>query len=219
MSDQLTLRAETGRTAGSRTSRRIRRAGGVPGVVYGRGMDPLMVTVDHHDLSTLLTKGGSNAIITLDVEGEEHVTMPKAIDRHPYRPLIRHVDFLKISLTEKTTADVVVHVEGEPAGARDGGVLQQLASTVAIEALPAAIPQWIVVDVSELGVGDSIRISDLTPPEGAEFLDDPETALVSVSIPRAVVEEEEPVEGEEVEGEQVAAPSDFDTGGGGETSE
>lgn len=205
-SDQLTLRAETGRATGSRASRRIRREGGVPAVVYGRGADPVSITVDHHDLVAILAEGGSNAIISLEVDGETHVTMPKVVERHPFRNLIRHVDFFKISLTETTTVDVSISLQGVPAGAAEGGVLSVVQGTVSIVALPTAIPGEIEVDVSALGVGDSLRVEQLPEIEGVEFLDEPDTVLATVSVPRAVVEEEV-VEGEEemVEGEEEAA--------------
>ncbi|MDH4119496.1 MAG: 50S ribosomal protein L25 [Acidimicrobiia bacterium] len=202
MSDQITLRAETGRAPGSRESNRIRRDGGVPGIIYGRGMDPKLVTVDHHDLMAIIQHSGSNAIITLDLGGETHVTMPKVIERHPFRNLIRHVDFLKVSLTETTTADVTVHLVGEAAGAREGGVLTQQLGSLAVSALPTAIPAAIEIDVEHLELGDSLRVEDIPPIEGVEFLDDPDTMVATVAIPRAVAEEGEAAEGEEgAEGE------------------
>ena len=118
MSDQITLRAETGRATGSRESRRLRREGSVPGIIYGRGIDPIIVSVDHHDLMGIIQHSGSNAIITLEIDSEQHVTMPKVIERHPFRNAIRHVDFLRISLDEATTADVACRAGGRPGGSR-----------------------------------------------------------------------------------------------------
>ena len=205
MSDQLTLRAEAGRETGSRSSRRIRRDGGVPAIVYGRGMDPVNIVVNHHDLLALLTKGGANAIISLEVGSDTHTTMPKVVQRHPYRNQIRHVDFLAISLTEKTTADVHLELVGEPAGAIDGGVLSVSRATVLVEALPAEIPTHIEVDVSHLGVNDSLRVEDLPVVAGVEYLDEPDEVIASVGISRAAIEDEgELAEGEAPEGEEVA---------------
>ena len=200
MSEQITLRAEKGRETGSRSSRRIRRAGGVPAIVYGRGMEPVNIVVDHHDLVALLTKEGSNAIISLEVGSDTHVTMPKGIDRHPFRNQIRHVDFLAISLTETTTADVHLEIIGEPAGAIDGGVLSVVRSTALVEALPTDIPNHIDVDVSHLEINDAVRIGDLPVIEGVEYLDEPDAVVATVGISRAAIEEEE--EGEEPEGEE-----------------
>src|SRR5690606_25264760 len=120
------------RETGSRSSRRIRREGGVPAIVYGRGMDPVNIVANHHDLLALLTKGGANAIISLEVGSDTHVTMPQVVQRHPYRNQSRHVDFLAISLTEKTTADVHLELVGEPAGTVDGGVLSVSRATVLV---------------------------------------------------------------------------------------
>jgi len=213
MSDQITLRAETGRATGSRESRRLRREGNVPGVVYGRGIDPIAVSVDHHDLMNIIQHQGSNAIITLEFGAESHVTMPKVIERHPFRNLIRHVDFLKIALDEATTADVAVELVGQAPGVAEGGVLTQVAGTMLVSALPMAIPSSIEVDVTGLELGDSIRVEDLPELEGIEFLDDPDAVLAMVAIPRAVVEEEpeEGVEGEEAaEGEGAAEGDEAD---------
>lgn len=211
MSDQTTLRAETGRATGSRASRRMRRGGSVPAIVYGRGIDPIKVSVDHHDLMSIIQHSGANAIITLEIDSDPHVTMPKVIERHPFRNQIRHVDFLRISLDEATTADVHLELVGHPAGAIDGGVLTQSVGTIHVSALPMVIPTSIEADVSPLALGDSLRIEDLPAIEGVEYLDEPEMVIASVTIPRAVVEEEE-VE-ELAEGEEpleVGEASDAD---------
>lgn len=204
MSEQATLRAETGRATGSRESRRIRRDGGVPGIVYGRGVDPINITVDHHDLMAIIQHSGSNAIITLEVGGETHVTMPKVIERHPYRNAIRHVDFLKISLTETTTAEVTVHLVGEAAGVKEGGVLTHQLTTVTLSALPTAIPGAIELDVTGLGLGDSLRIGDLPQLDGVEYLTDPDEVIASVVVPRGLEE----AEGEEAEGAEESEESE-----------
>jgi large subunit ribosomal protein L25 len=212
MAEQTTLRAETGRPTGSRPSRRIRKEGAVPAVIYGRGIDPISVTVDHHDLMAIIAHGGSNAVITLDLGTETHVTMPKVVERHPYRNLIRHVDFLKISLTETTTADVPIHLVGEPIGGKEGGILTQSLTTVTVEALPTAIPQAVELDVSGLGLHDSATVADLPPVPGVEYLDDPETAIATVTVPRGVEEAE--VEAEAAEGEEAGEAEGGEAEGG-----
>jgi large subunit ribosomal protein L25 len=154
------------------------------------------------------------SIITLELDSESHVTMPKVIERHPFRNLIRHVDFLKISLDEATTAEVAVELVGDAPGTVEGGVLTQVANTLSISALPMVIPSSIEVDVSGLNLNDSLRLEELPEIEGVEFLDDPETVIATVAIPRAVVEEptgEEAAEGEEgVEGEEAGAEGTSD---------
>lgn len=206
MADQITLRARSGRTTGSRASRRLRREGQVPAIVYGKDVDaPINVAVNHHDLvAALSTEAGTNALITLDLGSDSVLTMPRIIERHPFRNEIRHVDFVTVSLTEKVSAEVHVHFEGEPVGVREGGVPSYARTTVYVEALPAEIPTSIALDISDLDIGDNLRVEDLPTIEGVEYLDEPEAVIVSVTVPRALVEEEpeEELEGEEaLEGE------------------
>lgn len=213
MSEQITLRADTGRVTGSRESNRIRRAGGVPAIIYGRGTDPVNVTVDHHDLMSIIQHSGGNAIITLEVGSEKHVTMPKVIERHPFRNLIRHVDFLKISLTETTTADVTIHLVGDPQGVKEGGVLTHQFTTAQVSALPTSIPSGIELDVSMLGLGESLRVADLPPIEGVEYLDDPDEVVATVLMPRGLDL------GEGAEGEEGDEGAEGESGEGGEQAE
>jgi large subunit ribosomal protein L25 len=204
MSDQTTLRAETGRATGSRESRRIRRDGGVPAIIYGRGVEPINVTVDHHALMGIIRHSGSNAIITLEVGGDKHVTMPKVIERHPFRNMIRHVDFLKISLTETTTAEVTIQLVGEPVGVKEGGVLTHQVSSLTVSALPMNIPASIELNVEGLAMGDSLRMADLPVIDGVEYLADPDEMIAAVVAPRVAAEGE----GEEgAEAEEGAAAS------------
>jgi large subunit ribosomal protein L25 len=203
MADQITLRAQSGRTTGSRASRRLRREGQVPAIVYGRDVDdPINVAVNHHDLMVALsTEAGTNALITLDLGSDTVLTMPRVVERHPFRNEIRHVDFVTVSLTERVSAEVHVHFEGEPVGVREGGVPSYARTTVYVEALPAEIPTSISLDISDLDIGDNLRVEDLPAIEGVEYLDEPEAVIVSVTVPRALVEEE--AEAEEAEGEEL----------------
>lgn len=202
MAEQITLRAELGRPTGSRASRRIRETGGVPGVVYGKGRDPLNVTVDHHDLVVIISHHGVNALIALDTGSEQILTLPKTVERHPFRNRIRHVDFIGVNLKEKVTTFVGVVVVGEAIGVKDGGVLNQITHTLTVESLPANIPAHIEVDVTDLVMGGHIRAEDLASNRDFTILDDPDTMIVLVAAPAG---EAAPAEGEEVvEGE--AAP-------------
>ncbi|HLU31047.1 MAG TPA: 50S ribosomal protein L25 [Acidimicrobiia bacterium] len=209
--EQVSLRARTGRTPGSRSSRRLRREGQVPAVVYGRGMEPLNVAVDGRELwAALRTEAGVNALINLDVDGEEILTMARVIERHPYRAEYRHVDFQKISLTETVSAEVPVVFEGEPVGVREsGGVFSPARTVIQIEAVVTNIPGHIEVDISGVDINEVLRIADLPEIEGVSYLEDPEDVVMSVTPP-AVEEPEEPAEGVEVpEGEEVpAAPEE-----------
>jgi large subunit ribosomal protein L25 len=200
---QVTLKAATGRQLGSRASRRLRREGQVPGVVYGRGTEPRHVAVDHHDLSVAFhTDAGFNVLINLEIDESAGIpTLVRVIDRHPYRPQFRHVDFVQVSLTEKVQAEVALHFVGNPPGVREGGILSPIKNEVEIEALPAEIPAFIEVDVSHLNINDDLRVRDLPTIEGVLVLDDPEDLLVTVTTPAAEVEEVPEVEEGAEEGE------------------
>jgi large subunit ribosomal protein L25 len=144
-----------------------------------------------------------NAVITLDVGGEQLTTLAREIQRHPLRGEITHLDFVRISLTETVGAEVSIDFEGTPVGVRDdGGIVETIRTSVSIEALPTNIPSSIVLDISELSIGGVLRVADLPAIDGVEYTDDPETGLVTVSVPAAVVAEEE-LEAELLEGEEV----------------
>jgi len=205
---QVTLRAEAGRATGSRESRRLRKTGRVPGIVYGKKIDPINVAVDAHDLHLALhTEAGSNALINLEIEGKDVVlTMARVIERHPFRNEYRHIDFVTVSLDETLRAEVVIHFEGTPIGVRDGGVFSPSKTHVEVETLATSIPSGIELDISGVEMGGALRVADLPQLEGVVYIDDPETVLMSVTAPAAEVEEAEENEGEEgaeaVEGEE-----------------
>lgn len=208
---QVSLRAEPGRVSGSREARRIRRTGMVPAIVYGKGTDPVSVSVDAHDLHLALhTEAGSNALINLDIDGGDTLlTMARVIDRHPFRNEYRHVDFVTISLDETTTVEVSIDFQGTPVGVREGGVFSPRRTTVNVECLVTAIPSSIPIDISEVEIGGSLRIEDLPELDGVTYTEEPDAVIMSVTTPAAEIEEEpevdedELLEGEEgVEGEE-----------------
>lgn len=205
--EQVTLRAQPGRPTGSRASRRLRREGRIPAIVYGRGMDPLPISVDEHDLfGALHTEAGTNALIRLQVEGRDEIlTLARVVERHPYRREYRHVDFQQVLLTETVSAEVPIHFEGEPVGVREGGVLSPARTTVHIEAVVTQIPSHVELDISGVALGDALRISDLPEIEGVTYLDDPGAVVMSVTAPAAeIVEEPEEAVLEGVEAEEAA---------------
>ena len=202
---QVSLRAQPGRTSGSRESRRIRRTGRVPAVVYGPGVDPIAVAVDAHDLHVALhTEAGANAIINLEIDGGKTLTtMARVIERHPYRNEYRHVDFITIDLKTKVHAEVAVHFEGTPIGVIEGGVFSPARTHVLVEVLPTEIPPFIELEISEVPIGGALRVSDLPAIEGITYLEDSEAVVMSVTTPAAEIEEPEPEEEEEpAEGEE-----------------
>ena len=200
---QVSLRAQAGRTPGSRESRRVRRQGLVPAVVYGKEIDPVPVAVDAHDLQLALhTEAGSNAIINLEIEGGDTLTtMARVIERHPFRNEYRHVDFVTVDLSQKVIAEVNLHFEGTPVGVKEGGVFSPRRTTVQIEVLPTEIPAFIELDVSGVEMGGSLRIEDLPELEDVTYMEELDAVIMSVTAPAAEIEEEEPelLEGEELE--------------------
>jgi large subunit ribosomal protein L25 len=217
---EVSLRAQTGRAPGSRNSRRVRRQGMTPAVVYGPGLDPIPVAVDSHDLHVALhTDAGTNAIISLEIEGGETVTtMARVIEKHPFRNEYRHVDFVKVDLTQKVHADVAIHFEGTPVGVEEGGVFSPARTHVLVEVLPTQIPQFIELDIGAVELGSSLRVADLPEIEGVVYLDDPESVVMSITAPAAEIVEE-PVEGEEAEGEAEGEEAEGEEPSDGESEE
>ena len=216
----VTLRAQTGRAPGSRSSRRVRREGMIPAVVYGDGLNPISVAVDAHDLHVALhTESGSNAIINLEIEGGPSVTtMARMIEKHPFRNEYRHVDFVKVDLSQTVNAEVAIHFEGVAVGVKEGGVFSPAKTHVLIEVLPSDIPSFIELDVSDVELGGSRRVADLPAIEGVTYLDDPDAVVMSITAPAAeVVEEPTEEEGAEAEEEPVESEAvETSDGGDGE---
>jgi large subunit ribosomal protein L25 len=157
----------------------------------------------------LHTEAGRNALINVDIEGDEKVlAVAREVQRHPVRGEVIHLDLIQISLDEAIAAEVVLEYLGTPIGVHeDGGFVEAIATTVNISALPTSIPGSIVVDIADMRTGDTLKVSDLPAIEGVEYTDDLERALVTVLLPRA---EEEPEEALEIgeEGELIAAPEE-----------
>jgi large subunit ribosomal protein L25 len=171
-------------------------------VVYGKSIDPINVAVDAHDLHMALrTEAGANALINLEIAGQDEVlTMARVIERHPFRNEYRHIDFVTVSLDETVHAEVVIHFVGTPIGVVEGGVLSPSKTHVVVETLVTSIPSGIELDISGVAIGEALRIADLPELDGVAYTEDPETVLMSVTAPAAEIEEE-PEEGEEIEGE------------------
>lgn len=204
--DQITLTAETGRPVGSRSSRRLRAEGKVPGVVYGLGTEPKPVAVEWSALrAALVTDAGMNALIDLDVDGEKNLTMVYDMQRHPVRRDVTHVDFILIDVTKMIDVDVPIVLEDTEGDHLAGLVVDQQLFSLPISAKPGTIPNELVVSAAALTLDDPIRVGDISLPEGVELNIDPEEAIVTASVPQ--VELPEPGEGEEegAEGEGEAA--------------
>jgi large subunit ribosomal protein L25 len=209
------LAADPRSELGSRPAGRLRRQGRVPAVVYGLDNDPVNVTVPARELSHILQgESGANTLINLDVGGDSMLTLVRQIQRHPTRGDLVHVDFIRIRRDVAVSADVPLHLLGEPAGVRDGGLLEQLVFSVTVDAMPGNIPVVFEVDVADMVIGDQRRASDIALPDAVTTQLDPETVIAQVAAPRVVVEEE--IEGEGIEGEEgaVAEGAEGEAAGG-----
>ncbi|HEX2070240.1 MAG TPA: 50S ribosomal protein L25 [Thermoleophilaceae bacterium] len=226
-SDRPVLAVETREERGSRSSRRLRRAGLVPGVLYGGSHDePVSFKVGDRELRRILNEGAA----LIDVRIGEDKSVPAIVkDRqlHPVRDEVVHIDFLEVNLKEKIRAPVSLELEGidDAPGVKEGGVLDHATREVEIEALPTDIPEQIVVDVTALDIGSTITLADITVPEGVEIVHEhpDEVVVASVVLPTKVEEPEIEAEtevvgeeGEAAEGEGGEGSGDDDSGGGGE---
>jgi len=201
---------------GSRETRRLRKEGIVPGVLYGTG-EPVAIAVAERELRRALTgSGGLHSILDVEIDGvgKTHPSILKDYQVDKVRGGVTHVDLQEVRLDRAITASVTVTlVGGENApGVREGGVLQQPMRELSIEALPLEIPEHLDLDVSGLAIGDALRVADVAVPDGVKVLDDPEATVASVTAPTRVVEEvpeaeegAEGVEGEVPEGGAEAA--------------
>jgi large subunit ribosomal protein L25 len=204
------LIAKPGRATGSSESRRLRAAGRIPGVVYGHGVEGISVSVDGRELRHALSgEAGLNQLLSLEVGTDTHLAMARALQRHPVRHTLLHVDFQIVRHDEVISAEVPVILSGEArAVEQENGIVEQVLSSLTVNATPALIPSHIEVDISDLTVGEAIRVGDLSLPDGATTDVSPDDPVVMASVTRAAVEEaveEAPgAEGEAAVGERAA---------------
>ena len=188
--EEILLNANTTREVGSSSSRRVRKDGVVPGVLYGLNEESVSLSVAWPDLRrALTTDSGINAIIQLEVDGKKHMTIVKDIQRHPVKRDVLHVDFLRIDPNKNVTVDIPLVMIGEAreVSAADGMVDQNMFS-LSVSAPPDQIPTEIEVDISALTVGDAVRVGDLNLPEGVTSEGDPEDPIAVGMITRSTLE-------------------------------
>lgn len=224
------LNAEPREGSGKGPARRLRATGRVPATLYGHGVEPTSIHVSAQDLLHLFHQtGGSSVLVDLKLDGQEHLTIVRELQRDHIHNRFIHVDFMAVRRDRKITVDIELHEVGESVGVRQGGVIEHHLREVEIECLPANVPERIEFDISALGIGDAVRVGDLTAPEGVEFLTDPDTMVLAVvepavmdteldlgvageeapeAAPEAAAEGEaaEAAEGEAAEGEGGEAP-------------
>jgi large subunit ribosomal protein L25 len=206
------LNVEERAERGSRETRRLRRAGLVPGVLYGGSHDETVTfKVNHRELRSVLVDG--SALIDVKIGAERSVpAILKDQQVHPVRGDVMHVDFLEVRLDEKIHATVAIELEGvdEAPGVKEGGVLDQITRELLIEALPTDIPEQVVVDVSHMNIGSTLTLSEVSAESGVTFLDDPEETTIATVVPPTVEEEPEIEEETALVGEDGAPAADGD---------
>ena len=216
--EEVALAAEAGRPTGSAAARRLRATGKIPAVLYGHGIAPQSLAVDARSLRHALSReAGLNALINLDVGGTQHLAMARQLQRHPVRGTVDHVDFVVVRRDEVVAAEVPVHLVGEAeAVQRADGLVEQQLFALTVQATPANIPAVIEVDISSLGIGDVIRVGDVSLPPDVSVEVDAEEPVVAGQASRVAAD----VEAAEAEAAEAAGvPAEEVAAEGGEAAE
>lgn len=194
---EVALAAEPREALGSAKSGRLRAQGRIPGIVYGKGVDAFAISVEGRALRAALSgSAGLNALLDLQLGTDTHLALARDIQRHPVKGTVTHVDFLIVKRDQAIVVDVPINLVGEAHGVTSmGGMIVQDHSTLTVIATPVTIPDFIEVDISALELGQTVRLSDITLPNGVTTEVDPETIIVTGLEPRVMeVESEEDAE-------------------------
>lgn len=191
--------------AGRGVVRKLKKDNRIPAVIYGAGDSSVLLSVNRSDLFGVLSHHGQHALLNLAIDGSEQLALIKEVQIDPVRWETLHVDFLRVKEDEEVTTEVPVHFVGDPVGVKEGGVLQQVHSTVTVAALPRELPTELSIDISSLELGANINVSELELPEGVRLVTDANDTLASVTAPAAVEAETTDAEAEGEEGEEGTA--------------
>ena len=203
---QTKLVATSGRPTGSAAARRLRAEGHIPGVLYGHGMSPISVTVERRELRVALSgPAGANTVLALEVDGKSYPAVVKEMQRHPIKRTVSHIDFLQVNMNEEITVSVPVRIEGEAKAVLSaGGLVDPAVDTIDVLTTPNNMPNEFVIDVTDMQLGDVIRLADVPMPAGVTATGDPEMPVVTVLQTRAAAAASEGGEGAEGEGGEAA---------------
>lgn len=197
---EITLDVKPRTELGKGPASRYRVAGQVPAVFYGPSVEPVSLLVDAKQMSQALhTEAGGNVLININVEGTSRLTVAREIQRHPIRGTILHVDFINVARDRKIEAHVPLHLVGDSRGVHEGGVLDQHMHELHIEAVPTDVPTAIEIDISGVGIGETLHVGDIVVPSGVLVLTPAEEMVAAVIEPRVSSEEE-------ISGAAVEAP-------------
>ena len=209
------LAADTGRAPGTRSSKRLRREGKIPAIVYGHGMGATSIAVDGRDLRHALSgAAGLNAVLTIELAGEEHMALARQIQRHPTRQTVTHVDFLVVDRYEVINSEVPITLVGEAKDLGSEGVIEQVMTSLTVQSTPGNIPNGIEVDISDMHVGEHVSVGELRLPSGVATEVDPAELVVTAKLSAVSVE----VEAEEAEALAAADGVDIATESASEQS-
>lgn len=205
----VTLQAKQREDLTLSATKKVRSTGGIPAVVYGKDKETLAISVDYLDLIKTVRDEGRYAVISLDVEGGKKVdVMLHEYQVHPVKGHVTHADFYVVDMTEEMDVSVPLRLEGEAVGSKEGGILQQPLFELEVRAIPREIPEEISIDVSELGIGDSLTIADLPKSDVYEVLHEADESIATVLPPEAEEEEDDEAGDVSLEPELVGADED-----------
>lgn len=181
---EVRIDAELKQLSGTGVARKLRAQGKVPAVIYGRGIETTAIQVNRRELATALNSdAGMNVLLDLQIEGKSTLALTRELQRDPVRGTLLHADFVRVDRTQAVEVEVPIHVVGNSPGVNEGGVLENPLFTVHVKCLPTEVPEFVAADVSALGIGDSLRVSDLASLASFEILTDPEAVVASVLAP------------------------------------
>jgi len=186
VSNTATLSAEAGRVTGSPASRRLRAADRIPGILYGHGMTPVILSVARRDLRVALSgPAGQNTILNLSVDGSSYNAVVKEMQRHPVRRNVSHIDFVQINLTEEIVMHVPVHLSGvAKAVVAAGGLVDAAVDSIEVRTTPANVPNEIIIDITNLTPESVIHLADIKLPAGVVAVGDPDMLIATVLMSR-----------------------------------
>jgi large subunit ribosomal protein L25 len=191
-----TLNATPRSDVGKGAARKLRSSLRIPGVVYGHHREATPLAIDARELEKLLGSiAPGTTVVELNLGGRMSKTLIREIQRHPFKRQVLHIDFQELVAGEKITVNVPILLVGTAAGVQDGGTVEEVMREVSIEVDPANIPNHFEIDISALGINDSVHVSDIKVPEGVEILEDLEATVAVVAPPRVEEEPAAPVEG------------------------
>jgi large subunit ribosomal protein L25 len=210
--NEVALKAEERLGAGKGVARKLRAEGKIPATLYGRDRDAVSLTLNAREAYKIL-HGHANVLIGLEVGNQKYLALPRAVQPHPIRNEILHVDFMEVSRDQRVTVDVSVHFEGTAPGVKEGGVVEHVLSSLHIECLAVEVPEYLSIDISGLEIDGAVRVKDIPVPDGTVILHEDEEVVATCTMPKLVTEAELDTAEPTVDGEAPAEGGESAEGG------